>query len=208
MPTIERPTHPSPDLAGSTMQTPQAQLTPQPPASPEVNPATTVGQVQYPLQASAPLTPVELQSLAVDLGNYRWYLLHLAMHVDGAEPPQYIKQQYDKAMIRLSAARTSHPNLNEDVKILMNAHMDKLETYTRLGDAGGASSGTGAERRLKPLRHGRVGRLMCMRCRRMRSPQKYECKPLDPKDPRGGCQECKTAGISCDRREFPSEERR
>ena len=61
--------------------------------------------------------------------------------------------------------------------------------------------------RRKRKRVGRGGRRMCARCRRMRNPEKYLCTPLDHSNPTGGCVECHQAGILCDRRETPAEER-
>lgn len=48
---------------------------------------------------------------------------------------------------------------------------------------------------------------MCPRCRHMRNPDKYECTPLDPNNPFGGCRECEHARFPCNRREYRADQR-
>jgi hypothetical protein len=105
-----------------------------------INPTVQNSQTQDTLQYPAQLTPAELQKLAEDLGNYRYYSNFLTKQGKGGEPPQYLTQLYDRAIIRLNSVRLSHPNLNEQLKPLMNAHMQKLEAQ-RASQAGGVASG-------------------------------------------------------------------
>jgi hypothetical protein len=132
-----------------TMQNSQAQQTPQQRPGqftqmPDANTAAMFNQVRNPLQSPAQLTPAELQKLAEDLGNYRYYSAVLSKPGRVPEIPAHMKQQYEAALARLTSAKASHPNLNDQLKTLMNAHMQKLDA-ARATQAGGAAAGAAAE---------------------------------------------------------------